>query len=63
MARSAIPTISRYASLGDRDALERARADPLNRVRIYAELLGNDPYARLPRSRQSLTDSFFQRGG
>src|SRR5262245_7975337 len=63
MVRSAIPTISRDASLGDRDALERARADPLNRARIYAEPLGNEPYARSPRSRQSLTDSFFQRRG
>ena len=30
---------------------------------IDAEPLGNDPYARPPRSRQSLTDSFLQRRG
>ena len=28
-----------------------------------AEPLGNDPYARPPRSRQRLTDSFLQRRG
>ena len=30
---------------------------------IDAEPLGNDPYARPPRSRQSFTNSFLQRGG
>ena len=30
---------------------------------LRAEPLGNDPYARPPRSRQSLTDSFLRRRG
>src|SRR4029450_7576216 len=47
---------------GDACAVERA-ADALHRRWIDAEPLGNDPYARPPRSRQSLTDSFLQRRG
>ena len=47
---------------GDACAVERA-ADALHRRWIDAEPLGNDPYARPPRSRQSLTDSFLQRSG
>jgi hypothetical protein len=47
---------------GDACAVERA-ADALHCRWINAEPLGNDPYARPPRSRQSLTDSFFQRRG
>src|SRR5262245_36226332 len=63
MSRAARTTMSRGASLGDRDVRERARADPLDRARIYAELLGNDPYARPARSRQGLTEFVFQRRG
>src|SRR4029450_1777633 len=47
---------------GDACAVERA-ADALHCRWIDAEPLGNDPCARPPRSRQSLTDSFFQRRG
>ena len=47
---------------GDDCALERA-ADALHGRWIDAKPLGNDPYARPPRSRQSLTDSFLQRRG
>ena len=45
-----------------RACLERA-ADALHCRWIDAEPLGNDPYARPPRSRESLTNSFFQRRG
>ena len=44
------------------DAVERA-ADALHCRWVDAEPLGNDPYARPPRSCQSLTDSFLQRRG
>jgi hypothetical protein len=47
---------------GDACAVERA-ADALHCRWIDAEPLGNDPYARPPRSRQSLTDSFLPRRG
>jgi hypothetical protein len=52
----------RWLSDGDACAGERA-ADALHCRWIDAEPLGNDPYARPPRSRQSLTDSFLQRRG
>src|SRR5439155_27299760 len=48
--------------LTDDDGLERA-ADPLHRRDVDAKLLGKNPHARAPRSRQSLTDSFLQRRG
>ena len=49
------------SALGDDDAyvVERA-ADPLHRARVYSKLFGNDADTGPPRSRQSLTDSFFQ---
>src|SRR5262249_62016106 len=50
------------ASQGDRVLLERA-ADPLHRAGVNSKLFGNDADTGPPRSRQSLTDSFFQRGG
>ena len=58
------PTVScqLVQSHGDACAVERA-ADALHCRWIDAEPLGNDPYARPPRSRQSLTDSFLQRSG
>jgi hypothetical protein len=48
------------ASRADRDGLERA-ADPLHRRDVDAKLLGQNPHARAPRSRQRLTDSFCER--
>src|SRR5262245_52866463 len=40
---------------------ERA-ADPLHRIGGHAKLLGDLPHAGSPRSRQGLTDAFFERG-
>src|SRR5215831_19262217 len=50
--------------LGDDDAypVERA-ADPLHRPGIDSKPFGDDPYIRPSRSRQGLTDSFFECGG
>jgi hypothetical protein len=47
--------------LGDDDAyaVERA-ADPLHCPGIDSKPFGNDPYTRPSRSRQGLTDSFFE---
>jgi len=42
--------------------VERA-ADPLHCPGIDSKPFGNDPYTGPPRSRQGLTDSFFERGG
>src|SRR5215831_13707064 len=41
----------------------KGAADALHCRWIDAEPVGNDPYARPPRRRQSLTDSFLQRRG
>jgi hypothetical protein len=38
-------------------------ADPLHCARIDSEPLGNDAHTGSPRSRQGLTDSFFECGG
>src|SRR6478609_11214005 len=63
MSQAAVGASVFWASwAGDRARLERA-ADALHRRWIDAEPLGNDPYARPPRSRQRRTDSFFQRRG
>src|SRR5215831_19402752 len=50
--------------LGDDDAyaVERA-ADALHCPGIDSKLFGNDAHTGPPRSRQSLTDSFFECGG
>src|SRR5207247_2836439 len=45
----------------DRACLERA-ADPLHRAGINSKLFGNDADTGPPRSRQSLTDPFFECG-
>jgi hypothetical protein len=43
----------------DADAVERA-ADPLHCPGIDSKPFGDDPYTRPSRSRQGLTDSFFE---
>src|SRR5262249_33329191 len=50
------------ASQRHRVLLERA-ADPLHRARINSKLFGNDADTGPSRTRQSLTDSFFECGG
>jgi hypothetical protein len=50
------------ASQRNRVLLERA-ADPLHRAGVNSELFGNDADTGPSRSRQSLTDSFFECGG
>jgi hypothetical protein len=45
---------------GDRAWGDERAADPLHRAGIHAKPFGNDAHTGPPRSRQGLTDSFFE---
>src|SRR5262249_57010473 len=63
-ASSGRPTGNSWLRHGGDDAWSDERAaDPLHCPWIDSEPFGNDAHTGPPRSRQSLTDSLFKRGG